>query len=161
VGDAISSVEVFIKKAETIVEKEVLQPGQNVATTLNRGAQALAGAKTAISTILSQTRSISVASQMATSSFIENLKYENWKRSLCAGASNAIVITEQSRRDFSYRANPKPTRLHRVKSGESLYQISNLYYNTPHHWRDIMKKNNLSTLFLTGGELLEIPEIAI
>jgi hypothetical protein len=24
-----------------------------------------------------------------------------------------------------------------------------------------MKKNNLSTLFLTGGELLEIPEIAI
>lgn len=161
IGAGINDVEVAIRKAETIVEKEILQPGQNVATTLNRGAQALAGAKTALSSILSQTRSMSVGAQMATSSFMENLKYENWKRSVSYGCSQAIVVTEQSRRDFFYRSKPKPTRLHRVRAGESLYQISNLYYNTPHHWREILIKNKLSNVFLYGGELIEIPELTL
>lgn len=161
INNAIDTVETGITSAENTVEKEILQPGQDAVNALNRGAQTMASVKTALSSVLSTTRSIASGANMATSSLVESLKFEKWLRGVSAGARSSVVASEQSRQDFAFRARPKPKRLHRVRQGESLYQISTRYYGTPHHWRDLLIANRLSSIVLQGGELLEIPEIKV
>lgn len=161
INDALDTVETSITSAENTVEKEILQPGQDAVNALNRGAQIMGSVKTALSSVLSTTRSIASGASMATSSLVENLKFEKWLRGVSAGARSSVVASEQSRQDFAFRARPKPKRLHRVRQGESLYQISTRYYGTPHHWRDLLIVNKLSSIVLNGGELIEIPELKL
>lgn len=158
---SIGEVEVAIKSAENTVDKEVLKPGQDAANTLNRGAQAMNSAKTAISSVLSGTREIAASTHMATSSLVDNLKFETWHRSVSGNARMMVITVERARQDMAFRAKPKPKRLHRVRQGESLYAISNLYYGTPHQWRELAKVNHLNSIVLSGGELLEIPELRL
>lgn len=158
-NDAIDTVETHVTNAENIVNNEILKPGQDAANALNRGAQAMASVKTACSVILSTTRSIAASTLMSVSSISETLKLETWGRGVASFTRDLVVQAEQSRLDFIYRAQPKPARLHRVRQGESLYQISNTYYGTPHHWRDILNANHLSTIVLSGGELLVVPNL--
>lgn len=158
-NSAIDTVETHITNAENIVNNEILKPGQDAANVLNRGAQAMASVKTACSTILSTTRHIAASVLMSVDTISETLKLETWGRGVASFTRDLVVQAEQSRLDFVYRAQPKPARLHRVRQGESLYQISNTYYGTPHHWRDILNANHLSTILLTGGELLVIPNL--
>jgi nucleoid-associated protein YgaU len=159
INDAIDTVETHIANAENIVNNEILKPGQDAANALNRGAQAMASVKTAASAILSQTRHIAASTLMSVDSISETLKLESWGRGVASFTRDLVVQAEQSRIDFVYRAQPKPARLHRVRQGESLYQISTLYYGTPHHWRDILTANHLTSIVLLGGELLVIPNL--
>lgn len=161
INDGIESVEVFITKSEKLVNDEIFGPAENATKALNRGAQTMLSAKTAAASIINQQKSLQASAHMSITSLIENLKFETWHRTLGGSTRQFIVNSEQSRRDFAYRANPKPKRLHRVRQGESLYQISTQYYGTPHHWRDILSANQLSSIILQGGELLEIPEIRL
>lgn len=160
-NSSISTLETFITNAEQLVEKEILGPAENATKALNRGAQVMLSAKTAVATLLSQQKSLQASTSMSIDNLVENLKFENWQRTLAGSARQFVVTSEQSRRDFAYRAQPKPKRLHRVRQGESLYQISTRYYGTPHHWREILAANKLSSIVLQGGELLEIPEIKL
>lgn len=159
IGSAIGTVETSVANAENIVNNEILKPGLDAANALNRGAQAMQSVKTACSAVLSTTRHIAASVLMSTDSIYSTLQLENWGRSIASTTRQLIVSAEQSRLDFQTRAQPKPAKLHRVRQGESLYQISNLYYGTPHHWRDILTANHLSTIVLIGGELLVIPSI--
>lgn len=161
VNDKIDLVESYVAKAETIVDKQILQRGENVSNTLNNGAQTLSSAKTAVASVLSETGSIAASTHLATSSLVDNLKFETWHRTVSGSSRSLVVILEKARQDLAFRARPKPKRLHRVKQGESLYQISNLYYGTPHQWRELVKVNRLSSIVLEGGELLEIPELRL
>ncbi len=161
ISDGIKEIEAHVRSAEETVNKRILKPGENVVNALNSGAQAMASVKTSASRILSSTRQISAGAQMATDSLVNQLQFENWHRKVSASARGQIFIAEQSRNDFVYRAQPKPKRLHRVRQGESLYQISSLYYGTPHHWRDLLIVNHLGTILLEGGELLVIPELKL
>lgn len=161
IGDAIDEVETAIKSAENTVNDQILKPGQDAANALNRAAQAMNSAKTAISATLSTTRQIAASTHMATSSLVDNLKFETWHRSVSGSARAMVATVEQARQDLAFRARPKPKRLHRVRQGESLYAISNLYYGTPHQWRELAKVNRLNSIVLQGGELLEIPEIKL
>ncbi len=98
---------------------------------------------------------------MSTSSLVENLKFETWSRSISNHALLLAGVADDAATQMALRSQPKPKRLHRVRQGESLYQISTLYYGTPFHWRDILQANNLSSIVLFGGELLIIPEIKL
>jgi hypothetical protein len=44
------------------------------------------------------------------------------------------------------------------RQGESLYAISRKFYGTPHAWRLIYDRNHLTSVTLTGDEILIIPE---
>lgn len=160
-NDALDTVEQGITSAKNLVDKELLGPIENATKALNRGAQIMNSVKTAQASILSKTKSLNRSTHMSLDSVAENLKFETWHRSLSGATRLSVVEVEQSRRDFAYRAQPKPKRLHRVRQGESLYQISTRYYGTPHHWRDILAINKLSSIILQGGELLEIPELKL
>jgi hypothetical protein len=161
INDALDTIESHITSAETLVDKELLGPEENATKALNRGAQIMASVKTAAATLLDKQRSLIASAEMSIDSLTENLKFETWHRSLAGSTRMMVVQAEQSLRDFQLRSQPKPKRLHRVKAGESLYQISTRYYGTPHHWRDILTANKLSSIVLQGGELLEIPELKL
>ena len=161
INSNLDSIESGIQRAENTVQNEILKPGQDAANALNRGAQALASVKTAISTLLSTTRNIAASADMSTSSLVENLKFETWSRSISNHALLLAGVADDAATQMALRSQPKPKRLHRVRQGESLYQISTLYYGTPFHWRDILQANNLSSIVLFGGELLIIPEIKL
>ena len=161
INSSISDTEGFVSKSEALVDNEILGPVQNATTALNRGAQTMLSAKTAAATLLSKQKSLQASAQMSIDTLVENLKFENWHRTLAGSARQFVVTSEQSRKDFALRAQPKPKRLHRVRQGEFLYQISTRYYGTPHHWREILSNNKLTSIVLQGGELLEIPEIKL
>jgi hypothetical protein len=84
INDGLDDVETSIKSAENTVTNEVLKPGQDAANALNRGAQAMNSAKTAISVVLNGTRQIAASTHMATSSLVDNLKFETWHRAFLA-----------------------------------------------------------------------------
>lgn len=161
INESLDEIESFISSSEKLVETEILGPVENATKALNRGAQIMASVKTSAASLLNKQKSLQSSAQMSTSSVVETLKFEGWHRTLAGSTRRFVVDTEQSRRDFAYRAQPKPKRLHRVRQGESLYQISTRYYGTPHHWRDILSANKLSSIVLQGGELLEIPELKL
>lgn len=161
INDSLDELESFISSSEKLVETEILGPVENATKALNRGAQIMASVKTSAASLLHKQKSLQASANMSISSLAENLKFEGWHRTLAGSTRKFVVETEQSRRDFAYRAQPKPKRLHRVRQGESLYQISTRYYGTPHHWRNILMANKLSSIVLQGGELLEIPELKL
>lgn len=144
--------------AENTVENEILK-AEEVANALNRGAQTMASVKTAVFRLLNRTRALTSTITMAGSTVVDTLDYESWKRGLNASARQLVVTAGYAEKDFALRAQPKPTRLHRVRPGETLYAISTRYYGTPHQWRRILSHNHLSSIILEGGELLEIPEL--
>jgi nucleoid-associated protein YgaU len=159
VGEIIDDIDGFVTFAETTVDSQITQV-ENAATALNRGAQTMASVKTSAATLLARLQSAASTSEMAVDTVIETLQFEQWLRGLAATSRQLIVQAKQSEDDFALRAQPKPKRMHRCRQGESLYAISTRYYGTPHHWRQILSLNQLSSLILEGGELLVIPEIA-
>lgn len=161
INSSLDDIESGISSAEKLADTEILGPVENATKALNRGAQILNSVKTAAATLINKQKSLQRSANMSISSFSEGLKFETWHRTLGGATRRLVVDTEQGRRDFAYRAQPKPKRLHRVRQGESLYQISTRYYGTPHHWRDILLANKLQAIVLQGGELLEIPELKL
>jgi nucleoid-associated protein YgaU len=161
INAGLDTIESGVSRAENTVQNEILKPGQDAANALNRGAQAMSSVKTAVSSLLSTSRNIVASVHMSTSSLVENLKFESWSRSISANALLLAGVADDSATQMALRAQPKPKRLHRVRGGESLYQISTMYYGTPFHWRDILFANNLTSIVLNGGELLTIPDIKL
>jgi hypothetical protein len=161
INASLDEIESFISSSEKLVDKEILGPVEGATKALNRGASIMSSVKTSASKLLNKQHSLQASANMSITSLVENLKFENWHRSLAGSTRQMVVTAEQARRDFAYRAQPKPKRLHRVRQGESLYQISTRYYGTPHHWREILAANKLSSIVMEGGELLEIPELKL
>lgn len=159
INSDIDQLDQFISSTEQMVDDDLLGAPEQAVRTLSRGAQVMLSAKTAAASILSKQGSLVRQTNMTVASFVEGLKFEGWHRTLGGASRQFIVQSESSRRDFALRAKPKAARLHRVKGGESMYQISQQYYGTPHHWREILSANKLTSLVLYGGELLVIPEI--
>lgn len=161
VNSSIAVLEDYVSKSETLVNKDIFGTTENTTKALSRGAQLFKSARTEAASVISRMNSSRASAQLSIQSYAESLKFETWIRTVGGVTRDFVVQGEQSRRDFALRAQPKTQRLHRVRDGESLYQISQTYYGTPHHWREILATNHLSSLILNGGELLEIPEIKL
>jgi hypothetical protein len=153
----ISEVAEALTSAENTVANEILK-AQDAANALNRGAQTMESVKSMVSSLLNRTRSVTATTSMAVESIVETLQFETWLRGVGESARRLMITAHLSKQDFETRARPNPARLHRVRPGETLYTISNLYYGTPHNWRAILNHNHLSSIVLEGGELLSIPE---
>jgi LysM domain-containing protein len=158
INSDIDEMAVAITSAENTVDKEILK-AEEAANALNRGAQTMAGVKTIVSRLLERTRVIAATTHLASETIVDVMSFESWHRGVSAGARRFAITAGLAQNDFALRARPKPRRLHRVRPGETLYQISTRYYGTPHQWRSILKHNHLSSIILEGGELLEIQEL--
>jgi hypothetical protein len=86
------------------------------------------------------------------------LDFEDWTRSLRFAARLAMGSAAAGDRACGARAEPDAVRLYRPQEGESLYAISRKFYSTPWAWRLIYDRNALSSVTLTGDEVLIIPE---
>ena len=88
------------------------------------------------------------------------LDFDFWAKGIQEQLHTMIFRADRSATDLTLRAKPGALALYRPFAGESLYGISNLFYNTPHNWRAIVARNNLGNDFtLEGDELLIIPEV--
>lgn len=86
------------------------------------------------------------------------LQFEDWSRSMRYNARLLLGRSIVGADDMDERAEPSAERLYKARAGQSLYKISREVWGTPHGWRLIAERNNLSTVTLTGDELLIIPE---
>lgn len=158
IGALIDNVASSIAFVSNLVDNE-LTKAENAVNTLNRGAQTIASVKTLLSSIITRTGSMTATTSMAINTAVESLQFEAWHRGVAGDARRGVVKADQAEKDFALRARPKPKRVHRARQGESLYAISNTYYGTPHHWREIASFNKLTSIIMAGGELLTIPEL--
>ncbi len=85
------------------------------------------------------------------------LDFEVWQRELAFTMRQLLIVAYQASVDLGRLVTPQTQAIYRPHSGESLYGISNRFFGTPDHWRDIFDANNLSSFTLSGTELLIIP----
>ena len=86
------------------------------------------------------------------------LDFEDWSRTLRFQSRALLGLGRQAAQDLEERNEPDALAVYRPAAGESLYAISRRFYGTPFAWRLIADHNNLSSVTLTGDELLVIPE---
>jgi len=86
------------------------------------------------------------------------LDYESWSRSIRFRTRVALGTSRAAALGVEERAEPSALALYRPHRGESLMKISRRFYGTPHCWGLIAERNALSSMTLTGDELLIIPE---
>lgn len=95
------------------------------------------------------------------SSAIGDLSLESWARGMAYNARAMIYLAWKAQQDLAARVYPDALALYRPQAGESLYSISNRFYNTPGRWRDIYERNRLTTFTLAGTESLIIPGVQV
>lgn len=95
---------------------------------------------------------------MVTQTVMGVLDFETWSRSLRFAARIAFGSALLGDRAATERADPDAIRLYRPQEGESLYSVARKHYGTPHAWRLIYDRNALTSVTLTGDEILIIPE---
>lgn len=87
------------------------------------------------------------------------LNFDVWSRGIMESCRRTVVFAQRAASELQQRAEPNALRFYQPQKGESLYSVSNRFYRTPHNWRTIARRNNLSSFILTGEELLIIPEV--
>lgn len=86
------------------------------------------------------------------------LDFEAWSRTV--RYQNRLIAGHGAvaGKDMDRRADPKAKGFYRPRKGEHLYSVSRRAYGTPHGWRDVAERNDLTVMQCTGDELLIIPE---
>jgi hypothetical protein len=107
---------------------------------------------------LPQFATLSTASNLSFEGGVVNLSFEFWQRGLAARFRQLVVIATAAAKDAAALDQGNALALYRPRHGESLYGISNRFYSTPHHWRDVFDANHLVGITMTGSELLIIPD---
>ncbi len=90
---------------------------------------------------------------------VQTLDFDAWSRGLQDKARNIVVVSLRASSELQQRAEPNARALYRPQAQQSLYDVSNRFYGTPHNWRLIARRNGLTSFVLDGTELLIIPEV--
>jgi hypothetical protein len=143
--------------AATLDNREILPPEHPVDGFTRLGTQ-FREVKAASYELLLELGAVRSDTALAVQTAIGVLDFEDWTRSLRYAARLAIGRAVAGDRACSARAEPDAVRLYRPQAGESLYAISRKFYGTPHAWRLIYDRNHLTSVTLTGDEVLIIPE---
>lgn len=120
-------------------------------------AQAFAAMRIQTQALLNLTQAATVTGALAWDSGIGILAWESWVRGIAFLTRQLALQADLAARQLAAQAQGRPLAFYRPGQGESLYGISNRFYGTPHKWRDILDRNGLSVMVLTGAELLIIP----
>lgn len=98
-----------------------------------------------------------IADALAFQPGVGTLNFQVWSRELPYLARVISLESLRAQQRLLAQVSPDALALYNPRAGESLYGISNRFYNTPHRWRDIAVRNNLKVLTMEGTELLVIP----
>lgn len=96
--------------------------------------------------------------EIAFEDVLQSARFTEWVTSSTSSAWRTVGTSRSAERDVLSRASQRPRAIHRARAGESLERISLRYYGTANNWRAIYDKNNMSSLVLSGGEELLIPD---
>lgn len=164
-GDTMTDVEASLASMASSVDQlgltldnRELLPPENPVDGFTRMASQFREVQGAAYNILVQLGSVRSDVELAVQTAMGVLDFEDWTRSLRFAARIAMGRSVAGDRACGARAEPDAVRLYRPQRGESLYAISRKFYGTPFAWRLIYDRNHLSTVTLTGSEVLIIPE---
>jgi hypothetical protein len=110
-------------------------------------------------TLIDELEALDSAEAMDFEAGVDVLDYDVWARGLQDQARRILVAAERAASELVQRAEPNSLALYQPDAGESLYNVSNRFYGTPHNWRTIASRNGLDSLLLAGTEILIIPEV--
>jgi hypothetical protein len=132
--------------------------GPDPVSSLQRLSQAFDGLKTsalALPVILAEA---TYDNGLAWIDAIGALSFDEWCRSMSSNARRLALASAQAAEDVAKLDESEAVAIYRPRAGESLYEVSQRFYGTPHEWRSIADRNNLSDFELTGLEMLVIPK---
>lgn len=164
-GDTMADVEASLASMASSVDdlgltldNRELVPPENPVDGFTRLATKFREVQGAAYNLLVRLGSVRSDTELAVQTAMAVLDFEDWTRSLRFAARIAMGQAVAGDRACTARAEPDAVRLYRPQQGESLYAISRRFYGTPHAWRLIYDRNALSSVTLTGDEVLIIPE---
>jgi hypothetical protein len=158
VGDVLAEIAAKMVLVQSVIDGRVLVVAGNGATSLARLATTFASVAVTASRMKPLLRGVKASTHLNYTAVIPVLEFEIWYRGLEVAARVLRRQALAASREFQRRAQPGVSRYYRPLKGESLYGISTQFYNTPHRWRLIAERNNLTGILLTGTEFLIIPE---
>lgn len=154
VGSAVGTISSIV--ADRVLLVQVPAAGSQPVSSLARLAQAFSTLQSGAQAMLTLTKLPSDTTLMV-SQAVPTLALEAWARGLAYQSRAMVYLAWKASQDLTTRVDPTALALYRPRAGESLYAISNRFYQTPNRWRDIYERNRLSTFTLTGYETLVIP----
>jgi hypothetical protein len=165
VGAALATVGATVATISDIVSARVLTVqvptgGSQPVSSLARLAQAFTTLRSQSAAILPLTVLPADTSLMVVQA-VPMLALESWARGMAYASRAMMYLAWQAQRDLATRVDPTALAIYRPKRGESLYAISNRFYQTPNRWRDIYERNRLRTFTLSGLETLVIPQAKV
>ncbi len=152
VSEQLESLEATLDAREvTVVLDNTVTPFRRLATQM----RSLRGAALTLSDSLVAARAdLDVSVRDA----ISVLNFETWSRGLRENCRRLAGGTFRSAQQIEERDAPMAETVYRPRAGESLYRIARQFYGTADAWRLIAERNALSTVQLTGEEVLIIPK---
>ena len=154
-------VDTYITQLASIdlsIEKRLLTPEVEANSSLLRLAAYFFSMATTSVNLIDALEKLDSSEALDFESGIGQLNYDVWARGLMDTARKIVVSSQRAASQLQQRAKPGALALYSPPSGQSLYEVSNRFYGTPHNWRLIATRNNLDSLILDGTELLVIPE---
>ncbi len=107
--------------------------------------------------LLTATRDVQSIDLEAYPSVVDVLSNEAWVRGIRSSARLIALKVIEADRQIRLLDEAKILALYRPRKGQSLYEISDIFYSTARNWRLIWNRNGLTSFGLTGLELLIIP----
>jgi hypothetical protein len=161
VSDVLNQIDDMSNRATVIgnvIQGQVLTANADGPNSLSRVVQGFQGLRDSAAAMLPILAARSTATDLAYEDAIPNLTFESWVRGVSNLSRQVIVSANAAAKLIGRLVDQKPRAIYLPKRGESLYAISNRFYATPHRWRDIAARNNLTQLSLAGTEVLIIPD---
>lgn len=143
--------------ATTIDNRDIAAPEQPV-DAFRRIATQFRSARGAAYDLLVRLAEVRADLDMAQSTAMSVLEFEDWIRSLRFAARVAMGKAFDGDKAATEHASPNAVRLYRPREGEHLYAISRKFYGTAHAWKLIYDRNDLQSFQMAGTETLIIPE---
>lgn len=160
IGADIFTLEGQLDALELILEARERAPNVQAIDPFRRLATATRAMQTTAQLMNLALLDVKPTNSLGPQTAVSVLLFETWSRSI--RYNNRILINNAflGSRELDERADPNAIGLYRPHKGESLYNVSRLFYGTPFGWRLIAERNNIPGIQLTGDELLIIPERA-
>lgn len=159
VAASILGVDTAIDEVADVIDARL--SGLETLAALVRCAQGFRSIRVAALTVLDDLSQAKADADLQYRTATNELKFETWKRSISFETRLMVLSTIRAERMTAERADPVALATYRPRAGESLYDVSQVCYGTPHNWRPIADRNRLESFVLDGTELLVIPEVLV
>lgn len=160
---ALASVDALVAEGVSSVEKlvtTVVTPVAAAQRFIALGESIVGRATVAIDAIVSRTLSDTLAVELSALRFGELVAAEKWKRAMLGELDGLRRETTQAVRAHRQQLDDTLLALHVAGENEDLRRVSFRYYDTPDHWRALLRFNGLASAELRAGDLVRVPYLA-